>query len=152
MQKEILLKRNITFAFFIEACYFLLTAAVTLIRMTIFADAIAYTNNALMAANLVYLGFVLIIFGCFNLIFVGGFFKTAYKFGKPFVCFIIAAFLIVGMGETLFHIPGLEALGALGFEHLGTQLGALCLGIVLYIALTFVSMTKAAQDFETIDI
>ena len=105
-----------------------------------------------MAANLVYLRFVLIIFGCFNLIFVGGFFKTAYKFGKPFVCFIIAAFLIVGMGETLFHIPGLEALGALGFEHLGTQLGALWLGIVLYIALTFVSMTKAAQDFETIDI
>ena len=52
----------------------------------------------------------------------------------------------------MFHIPGLEALGALGFEHLGTQLGALCLGIVLYIALTFVSMTKAAQDFETIDI
>lgn len=150
--KRDIVKAQYNFCVFIEACYFLLTAAVTLIRMTIFADAIAYTNNALMAANLVYLGFVLIIFGCFNLIFVGGFFKTAYKFGKPFVCFIIAAFLIVGMGETLFHIPGLEALGALGFEHLGTQLGALCLGIVLYIALTFVSMTKAAQDFETIDI
>lgn len=150
--KRDIVKAKYNFCVFIEACYFLLTAAVTLIRMTIFADAIVYTNNALMAANLVYLGFVLIIFGCFNLIFVGGFFKTAYKFGKPFVCFIIAAFLIVGMGETLFHIPGLEALGALGFEHLGTQLGALCLGIVLYIALTFVSMTKAAQDFETIDI
>ena len=120
--------------------------------MTILTDVIAYTNNALMAANLVYLGFVLIIFGCFNLIFVGGFFKTAYKFGKPFVCFIVVAFLIVGIGETLFHIPGLEALGAFGFEHLGTQLGALCLGIILYIALTFVSMTKAARDFGTIDL
>ena len=108
--KRDIVKAKYNFCVFIEACYFLLTAAVTLIRMTIFADAIAYTNNALMAANLVYLG------------------------------------------ETLFHIPGLEALGALGFEHLGTQLGALCLGIVLYIALTFVSMTKAAQDFETIDI
>ena len=120
--------------------------------MTILTDVIAYTNNALMAANLVYLGFVLIIFGCFNLIFVGGFFKTAYKFGKPFVCFIVVAFLIVGIGETLFHIPRLEALGSFGFEHLGTQLGALCLGIILYIALTFVSMTKAARDFGTIDL
>lgn len=150
--KRDIVKARYSFCIFIEACYFLITAAVTLIRMTVLTDVIAYTNNALMPANLIYLGFVLIIFGCFNLIFVGGFFKTAYKFGKPFVCFIIAAFLIVGIGETLFRIPGLEALGAFEFEHLGAQLGALCLGIVLYIVLTFVSIAKAARDFETIDI
>ena len=52
--KRDIVKAKYNFCVFIEACYFLLTAAVTLIRMTIFADAIAYTNNALMAANLVY--------------------------------------------------------------------------------------------------
>ena len=78
-----------------------------------------YRNNVLMNANLVYLGFVLVILGLFNLIFVGGFFRTAYKFAKPFVMFIIAAFLVVGIGETLFHIPGLSALNAFGFNHIG---------------------------------
>jgi len=150
--KSDIVKARYGFCVFIEACYFLLTAAVTLIRMTILTDVAAYTNNVLMPANIVYLSFVLIIFGCFNSIFVGGFFKTAYQFGKPFVCFIIVAFLVVGMGETLFHIPGLEALGTLGFDHSGTQLGALCLGFVLFIALTFLSMKKAVRNFETIDI
>ena len=35
-----------------------------------------------------------VIFGLFNLIFVGGFFTTAYKFAKPFVAFIIACTIL----------------------------------------------------------
>lgn len=145
-------KSKYVFCLFIELCYFLLTGAVTLVRMTVFADAAVYRTNVLMNANLCYLGFVLLVFGCFNAIFVGGFFKTAYKFGKPFVAFIITAFLIVGMGETLFHIPGLEALSAFGFDHPGTQLGVLSAGIVLFVALTLLSMKKAVRDFEVIDL
>ena len=141
-----------TFCCFIEICYFTLTGAVTLIRMTLLSNAAVYRNNVLMNANLVYLAFVLLILGLFNAIFVGGFFQTAYKFAKPFVKFIIAAFAVVGLGETLFHIPGLDALNAFGFAHMGLQLGILALGILLFSGLTVLSKHRAMRNFERIDL
>lgn len=113
------------FCIMIEFCYFILTSVPVLVRMTVLSEAAVYRHNVLMNANLVYLGFVLLILGLFNLIFLGGFFKTAYKFAKPFVTFIVAAFFVVGIGETLFHIPALSALNAFGFEHIGLQVGIL---------------------------
>ena len=94
----------------------------------------------------------LLILGLFNAIFVGGFFQTAYKFAKPFVKFIIAAFAVVGLGETLFHIPGLAALNAFGFAHMGLQLGILALGILLFSGLTVLSKHRAMRNFERIDL
>lgn len=150
--KADVVKAKYAFCAFIQLCYFLLTAAVALIRMTVLRHVVVYEANALMPANLVYLGFVLLIFGCFNAIFVGGFFKTGYKFAKPFITFIVVAFVIVGVAEVLFHIPPLAALGSLGFENLGVQLGCLLLGAVAYGSLSFFSMGKAIQDFERIDL
>ena len=95
---------------------------------------------------------VLLILGLFNAIFVGGFFQTAYKFAKPFVKFIIAAFTVVGLGETLFHIPGLAALNAFGFAHMGLQLSVLALGILLFSGLTVLSKHRAMRNFERIDL
>ena len=37
---------------------------------------------------------------------------TAYQLGKPFITYIVVAFLVIGTGEALHHIPGLEALNA----------------------------------------
>ena len=140
------------FCCFVELCYFTLTGAVTLIRMTVLSEAAVYRSNVLMNANLVYLAFVLLILGLFNAIFVGGFFQTAYKFAKPFVIFIVAAFAVVGLGETLFHIPGLAALNAFGFAHIGLQMGILTLGILLFWGLTILSVRRAIQNFERIDL
>ena len=140
------------FCIFIEMLYFLITTAVTLIRMTMLADTPVYRTNALMPANLVYLGFVLLIFGCFNGIFVRGFFKTAYKFGKPFVTFIIVAFVIIGIAETLVHIPFFTALRVLDFQHLGTQVSCFSLGCGAFALLTALSMRKAIKNFEKIDL
>lgn len=140
------------FCIFIEGCYFALTAAVTLVRMTLLSDAPAYKSNALMSANLTYLGFVLIIFGLFNLIFVGGFFKTAYYFAKPFVAFIVVSFVTVGCAETLHHIPGLESTGALGFDPLLPQLAILAAGAAVYLLLTLLSMRGAVKNFEKTDL
>lgn len=115
--------------------------------MTLLSNAAVYRNNVLMNANLVYLAFVLLILGLFNAIFVGGFFQTAYKFAKPFVKFIIAAFAVVGLGETLFHIPGLAALNAFGFAHMRLQLGILALGILLFSGLDGVIQTPGNAKF-----
>ena len=100
------------FCMIIEFGYFVVTAIPVTLRMTVLSDATAYRNNALMNANIVYLGFVLLILGLFNFIFIGGFFKTAYKIGMPFLSFGVAAFFLVLIAETLPHLPSLEFLHA----------------------------------------
>lgn len=150
--KSDIVRAKYAFCIVVELIYFGLTSAVALLRMTLLSEAAVYRNNVLMNANLVYLGFVLVILGLFNLIFVGGFFKTAYKFAKPFVMFIIAAFLVVGIGETLFHIPALSALNAFGFNHIGIQLVVFAAGVVAFVLMSAFSIRQSIKNFEKIDL
>ncbi len=150
--KKDVVKGKFAFSCFIELCSVILMATVTAIRMTVLKDATVYQNNVMMNANLFALSMALFIFGFFNLIFIGGFFKTAYKFGKPFVSHIIVTFVMIGIGETLHHIPGLGALNAFGFEYFSLQFGLLALGAVAYIALTVLSYRCACRNFERIDL
>ncbi len=78
--KRDVVKGKFLFSCFIELCSFALMAVVTILRMIIFSESSVYRNNALMNANPFALGMALVIFGLFNFIFIGGFFKTAYKF------------------------------------------------------------------------
>ena len=150
--KHDVVKGKYQFSVMIELCSFLLMAVCTLVRMTALADSPVYRQNALMNANPFFLGMVLLIFGMFNRIFVGGFFKTAYKFAKPFVVHIAVTFLLITAAEALHHVPGLEAVNAFGFEHIGLQLSLLLGGALLYAALTWFSYKKACADFEKIDL
>jgi hypothetical protein len=150
--KKDVVKGKYIFSCFIELCSIILMAIATFIRMTVLEDDLAYRNNAMMNANLFALGMALFIFGLFNLIFIGGFFKTAYKLGKPFVSHIIVTFVIIGICEALHHIPGFYAVNAFGFEHLDLQLGLLALGVLAYIALTVLSYRCACRKFELIDL
>ena len=150
--KSDIVRAKYLFCMLIELCFFVITAVPVLLRMTVLADVAAYRDNALMNANLVYLGYVLLILGLFNCLFIGGFFKTAYRFGKPFIAFIVAAFAVVGTGETLVHIPALSALNAFGFTHLGLQGGALLAGALAYALLTAGSVRLAVRRFEKLDL
>ena len=150
--KSDVVRGKYAFALAIEGCGFVLMAAFTLIRMAFMADAAVYRTNPLMNANLVFLGFVLLVFGLFNLVFLGGFFKTAYYFGKPFVVFLIVFFLTVGAAEALHHIPGLEAAGAPGFTEMPLQLAFLAGGAVCFTVLTALSQAGAIMHFERIDL
>lgn len=131
---------------------FLIFALCTVLRMTVLKNAAPYVNNALMAANLTFLGFVLLIYAAFNTVFLGGFFKTAYYTGKPFLLFIIAAFLLVGIGEALHFIPGNEWINAMSGTDLPKQAQILAMSIVVYVLSGFVSLRKSQKRFEMIDI
>lgn len=150
--KSDVVKGKYLFTVFIELSGFAVMAVLTLVRMTAFADAAVYRQNALMNANLFFLGAALVIFGLFNVIFLGGFFKTGYQLGKPFVIYIIIAFLAIALAETVHHIPGQGSVNAFGFSHLGLQITALLTGAVCFAAMTFVSYKKACCDFERIDL
>lgn len=150
--KRDVVKGKYLFVCFIEGCAFVLMAASVIVRMTVLSDFPPYVGNALMNANLFTLGAACVIFGLFNLIFVGGFFRTAYKLGKPFVTYIIASFLAIVVFESLHHIPGLGRVNAFGTEDIGlTAIGLAC-GAVLYVLMTLLSCKKACRDFERIDL
>lgn len=150
--KKDLVKSKFLFCIVIETCGFTLMTLLTIIRMTLLKDAAVYRTNALMNANLVFLAFALLVFGCFHLIFLRGYFKTAYYFGKPFVKYIIAVVLIIGAAESLRHVPGLEKLNSFGFEEIGLQCAVLITGAVLYVLMTAAAMGNSIKSFERIDL
>ena len=86
--------------------------------MTALANVEPYASNPLMGANLAFLGYVLIVYALFNTVFLSGFFKTAYKYGRPFIVFCVVSFVVAAVGEVLPHLPGLGALGATTAEPL----------------------------------
>ena len=152
ISKRDVVKGKYLFTAAIELCGILLMAVAVVVRMTVLADAPVYRSNALMNANLFALGMAFIGFGLFNLIFVGGFFKTAYKFAGPFVGYIIAVFLMICIAETLHHVPGFAFLNAFGTEHFAVQLLLLGIGAAFYLAVTVLSCKKACKRFDKTDL
>ncbi len=152
IEKRDVVRSKYAFALFIEGAGFVLMCLFTLLRMTVLCDVTAYRNNALMTANPMFLGFSLLIFGLFNAVFIGGFFKTAHYFAKPFILFITVSLLTVGIAETLHHIPGLAAVNTFGFESPAVQLPCLAAGAVAFILLTTLSEKRAIAHFEKIDL
>lgn len=136
----------------LEMAMFVLCAVCTIIRMAFLSDAGVYEANALMAANLVYLAFILLIFAAFNFFFIGGFFKTAYGVGKPFIVFIVVNFVVIGIAEALHHLPGLGWTNVLGFSNTGGQLMILAAAVIIYVAATMMSCRISQSRFEQIDL
>jgi len=138
------------FAVFIELISFAICAALTAVRMNAMSDAAPYVTNPMMNANIAYLGFVLIVFAMFNIFFLGGFFKTAYKIGIPFVVFCAAAFIVVFIGEAIHHVPGLAYMNNTAGVS-GAQVVILISGVVIFAAGTLFSRKVSIARFERID-
>ena len=131
---------------------FIIAALLTVLRMTALSESPAYTGNALMNASPVFLAFMLLIFTAFNLLFVGGFFKTAYKIGMPFLSFGIAVFAIISAAEILHHIPPLRFLNTPSGEKLGIQFAVLAASTAVYIIVTLLSLKCSMNRFEKTDL
>lgn len=135
----------------IEGAAFVLCAVLTVVRMTVLADAEPYVNNALMNANLFYLGFVLLGFALFNVVFVRGFWRSAYALGAPFVRFIVAFFLLTGVAEALHHFPGMALMNT-PTGWLGAGAAMLAAGAVVFAVVTVLSCKASQRSFERIDL
>ena len=140
------------FVCIIELCALLLMSLVMILRMTVLAGAPAYVNNALMNANPFALAMAFVIFGLYNAVFVGGFFKTAYKFAAPFIAYLVLALVTIGISEALHYIPGLEWLNAFGTDRLPGQLLLLLAGILVWVVMTILSCRASCRRFEKIDL
>lgn len=150
-------KSDVVSARYVLVCFFQLLAfaimaILTVVRMTAMADSDVYRQNALMNASPVFLGFVLLIFTAFNLLFVGGYFRSAYKIGIPFLSFGIAAALLIFLGEALHFVPGMAYLNAPAGEKLGGQFVFLLASAAVYAGATLLSCRASKRRFEKIDL
>lgn len=152
VSKRDVVKGKYLFVCLIELCSLVLMAVAALLRMTVFEASSVYRSNALMNANLFALAMAFLIFGLFNLVFVCGFFRTAYKFARPLIFYLVACFLTIGIGELLHYIPGLEILNSFGPDHLGLQIILLFAGVLAYLLLTLLSYRIACKRFEIINL
>ena len=144
-------KAKYAFTALIQMLGFAIAAVTTLLRMFLLPDAAPYATNPMMNANQAFLGYILLVYAAFNVIFLGGFFKTAYKFGKPFVLFLIVSFVIVGATETLHHLPGLTFLNAPAPLTDPVMWGILGAAGVIYLAATLISCRVAMRRFDRVD-
>lgn len=152
VEKADTVKAKYAAAVVLQMAAFALFAVFTGVRMAFLSDAAVYQANALMGANLMFLAFVLLIFTAFNVFFIGGFFKTAYRFGKPFVIFGAVSFLVIGSAETLHHLPGMEWSNTLDFSGALRQLPVLLAAAAVYFGATALSCKVSQRRFEKIDL
>lgn len=136
----------------IEAAAFLLSVLFTLLALLFCKNAGPYLHNAMMNANLAYLGYMLILFALFNGVFLRGFFQTAYYVGKPFILYSVVALVAIGAAETLHHIPGLAWLNSQQGAELPRQTVVLLIGAAVYGVVTWLSMRLSEKRFDTIDL
>lgn len=139
------------FAVIIEAAGYLLFTLLTVVRLVFLAGAEAYTKNPMMNANAAFLGYTAMIFAAYNYFFIGGFFRTSYKIGKPFLIFSGVTLTIILIAEVLHHIPGLEMLNATAGIN-APQLVILAAGVILYAAGTLCSYAVSVRRFEKTDL
>ncbi|MBQ4396628.1 MAG: ABC-2 transporter permease [Clostridia bacterium] len=151
VRKTDTVKAKYAFTVLIQMLGFGIAAVATGLRMVLLGKATPYVTNPMMNANQAFLAYILLIFALFNVVFMGGFFKTAYKFGKPFVLFLIVSFLVVGIGEVLHHIPGLTFLNAPAPLADPVMWGILGAAAAVYAVATLVSCKVAMKRFALVD-
>lgn len=105
-------------------------------------------------ANLALLGFGLVEFGIFNLVFFSWHYRDPAKVGVPFLVGSIAVFVWVGISEASAHIVPFvrERLDTPLFEFLPEKAAALLIGAALYALLTGLAVRIAERRFEQLDV
>lgn len=150
IEKGDAVKAKYLFTCLVELIGLALIAALTAVRMTALRGVTVYAENAMMNANLVYLAWAALVFALFNTAFLGLFFRTAYKFGGPFVTFSVLSFFLIVIAEVLHHIPGLGFLN--GTDRLDLQAAILAAALCIYAAATAISYRRARRRFERLDL
>jgi hypothetical protein len=111
-------------------------------------------NMAGMNTNFAFFGFVFVMYAIFNVIFLPGFYKTAYKVGVPLILAVIAVSVyVVAVNVAVEVVPILKTnLDALGAGHLMSQLPVLFAGIVIFALVTVLAYKISADRFEKVDL
>ena len=110
-------------------------------------------NSAGMNTNFAFFGVTFLSYAIFNLIFLPGFYKTAYKVISMLWAIITAVVCGAAINVVIMLIPVLRTnLNGLGATHFASQFSVLIAGIVFFILLTFLAYRMSANRFEKVDL
>lgn len=150
IRKRDAVKARVMTVVILEAMQVLVSIPFTVLRNTL----ITAGNAAGMEANAALFGLALIMFGLFNLVFLPGFYKTAYRTGTPYLLACAAMTLFVVAAEVAVNlVPGWKAaLDSVQPASLLPQLAVLAAGGVLFALLTWLSYNQSVKKFEQLDL
>ena len=152
VKKTDVVKAKFGFVVLVQLLFFAIAFVLTMLRITVMKNSSVYVNNVMMNANQAYLGYVLLVFALFNAVFICGFFKTAYKFAKPFVASAVAVFVLTAITEALHHIPGLEFLNGTGTAGDIRMWLILIACAAIFALVTALSIRRSMRLFDKIDL
>ena len=150
-------RRDVVFSKYLFACFYhalswVLMLLFMLLRLLVLDYLPAYYNNVMMPANPAFLGFTLLIYAAFNVLFLNGFFRTARTIGRPFLYFLVAALALMALGEGLHHVPALSLLGQTGTEALVFQILVCAVSLAVYLLATLWSFRDSVRRFEMLEL
>jgi ABC-2 type transport system permease protein len=148
-KKDTVLARVSTIAI-IELLQIIVAVPFAIINTVVFNN----DNGAGMNPNFAFFGSMFIMYAIFNIIFLPGFYKTAYNVGKPMLLAVIAAFVFAALfNVAVMLVPVMKTnLNGLGTDHIASQLPVLFIGIVLFVGLTWLAYKISANRFEKVDL
>lgn len=148
-------KRDAVKARFVTVIFFQLAQILVSIPFAILRARLNLPPNAAgMEANIALFGLALAMFGVFNVIFLPGFYRTAYQTGKPFMLACAAMLVFIILAELAIQLNPIwrAALDTTAPAYLPQQLVVLALGAGVYALLTWAGNALSARAFERLDL
>jgi ABC-2 type transport system permease protein len=146
IRRSDIVKARVTSIMILELLQILVASIFVFINMKFY-----HTENFLLDANIAFIGFVFMMFGIFNVIFLPMFYKTADKIGWPLIISISAAFLFsVAIEGIIMMVPFAKILD--GKAHQPAQLIVLGVGIITFFLLSHEANRISIKRFEKINI
>ncbi|MBE5960905.1 MAG: hypothetical protein E7256_05895 [Lachnospiraceae bacterium] len=148
--KSDLVKGRFAFSILLEMIQMALVMALCLLKQNLHMTA----NEAGLEANIVLVGFGLLLYGIFNLVFFLNYYKNVSKVGFSFVIASILFFIGVIAEAVLTHaVPFIrDHLDTNDPEYMSEKMIVLITGIILYIVLTAIAYNRSKKLFEVQDL
>lgn len=149
VSKSQVVTARILFAVLLQMIQVLLAAVFALLR-----NALGIGQNAAgMDVNAAFFSLSLILLALFNLIFFTGYFSSPDKVGRIFIRVSIVTFLYIAIVEVCsFTVPFFrDKLDTPSPLFMAEKLIVLGIGIIFYIALTYISLRVSRARFERLD-
>lgn len=103
-------------------------------------------------ANVAFYGFGLMIFACFNFIFLTSYFQTVYKVGTSFLKGLFFATVLAVIVEVSVHFPMLTWLDTVTFADQLKQLPILAAGVLIYVVAMWGAYKVSAKRFRQVNL
>ena len=149
VKKADLVRARMCFAVCLQVVQLVAAVLLGLLSQRLYAE-----NAAGLEANLAFAGWGLVLYGVFNAVFFGIYYRNVEKVGLSFVAGSVAVFLCVVLEiVATYAVPFVrDVLDTKDPEHLPEKLAALGVGAVVYALSFFLTQRSAVRNFEKMDL